>query len=228
MDAIVETCPVGHSLNFNQVEKLCNVLSTPVDIHPPNNFPSLSITPAGLVKVVQQRLVKKQVKLRDIRLNGSAASFCLSEDNEDLPQIQFNDIDLIFGVDVDCEDDFHVIKEEVLMSLLEFFPSDVSKTNISCPLLEETYVRTMVLVSNSQNQWSLISLGRISRTTSVSNSSLCTISGESLSSLSTLFRSSLIRTSILVSVLITALWLFPKHFSRLYKPCPFTTTSKRQ
>ncbi len=167
MDAIVETCPVGHSLNFNQVEKLCNVLSTPVDIHPPNNFPSLSITPAGLVKVVQQRLVKKQVKLRDIRLNGSAASFCLSEDNEDLPQIQFNDIDLIFGVDVDCEDDFHVIKEEVLMSLLEFFPSDVSKTNISCPLLEETYVRTMVLVSNSQNQWSLISLGDQSNNISI-------------------------------------------------------------
>lgn len=156
-----------HSLNYSQVEKLYNVLCTPVEIHPPNNFPSLSITPASLVKVVRQRLLKKQVKLRDIRLNGSAASFCLSEDNEDLPQIQFNDIDLIFGVSIDCEDDFHVIKEEVLTSLLEFFPGDVSKTNISCPLLEETYVRTMVLVSNNQNQWSLISLGDQSNNISI-------------------------------------------------------------
>ncbi len=166
MDAPVET-GTGHSLNYSQVKKLYNVLCTPVEIHPPNNFPSLSITPASLVKVVRQRLLMKQVKLKDIRLNGSAASFCLSEDNKDLPQIQFNDIDLIFGVTIDCEDDFHVIKEEVLRSLLEFIPSDVSKTNISCPLLEETYVRTMVLVSNSQNQWSLISLGDQSNNISI-------------------------------------------------------------
>ena len=166
MDAPVDTC-VGHSLNYNQVDKLNNILSTPVEIQPPNNFPALSISPASLVKVVRQRLLKKNIKLRDIRLNGSAASFCLSEDREDLPQIQYNDIDLIFGVSIDCEDDFHVIKEEVLKSLLEFFPDKVTKTNISCSLLEETYVRTMVLVSNNQNQWSLISLGDQSNNISI-------------------------------------------------------------
>lgn len=158
MDACVETT-VGHSLSYSQVKKLYKILSEPVEINPPNNFPSLRITPANLVQVVRQRLLKKEVKLRDIRLNGSAASYCLCEDSNDLPQIQYNDIDLIFGVSVDTDEDFHLIKDEVLTSLLEFFPNEVSKTNISCQLLEETYVRTMVLVTNSQNQWSLISLG---------------------------------------------------------------------
>lgn len=158
MDACIDVS-VGHSLSYSQVKKLYNILSTPVEIHPPNNFPSLSITPASLVKVVRQRLLMKQIKLNDIRLNGSAASYCLCEDREDFPQLQFNDIDLIFGISIDCEDDFHTIKEEVLTSLLEFFPDEVAKTNISCPLLEETYVRTMVLVSDHQSQWSLISLG---------------------------------------------------------------------
>ena len=166
MDSCIEPS-VGHSLSYSQVEKLYKVLSTPVEIHPPNNFPSLSITPASLVKVVRQRLLRKQVKLDDIRLNGSAASHCLCEDREDHPQIQYNDIDLIFGVSIDSEDDFHIIKEEVLTALLEFFPDKVAKTNISCPLLEETYVRTMVLVSNSQNQWSLISLGDQLNTVSI-------------------------------------------------------------
>lgn len=166
MDASVDTT-IGHSLNFRQVEKLYGVLSTPVEIHPPNNFPSLSITPASLVKVVRQRLLKKDIKITDIRLNGSGASYCLCEDREDLPQIQYNDIDLIFGVSIDCEHDFHVIKEEVVTSLMEFFPDQVTKTSISCQLLEETYVKTMVLVSNNQNRWSLISLGDQSNNISI-------------------------------------------------------------
>lgn len=151
--------PAGQALSFEQVQKLCGVLNEPIDIHPHNNFPTLSISPANLVGIVKKRLLDKDIVIRDVRLNGSAASHCLCEEREDLPQIHFNDVDLIFGVSIEREYDFHVIKEEVLTSLLEFFPQDAATERISSPLLEETYVRKMVLVTNRDNRWSLISLG---------------------------------------------------------------------
>lgn len=152
-----------HPLSFQQVERLCGVLSEPVKLPPKDpgsNFPVLNITPAGIVKVVRQRLIARGIKVCDIRMNGSAASYCLCESHsENLPELKFNDVDLIFGVSIDRECDFHIIKEEVLMSLLEFFPEESSKARISSHLLEETYVRKMVLVVNPSSEWSLISLG---------------------------------------------------------------------
>lgn len=149
----------GRELNSFQLQKLQKVLCEPIEIRPSNNFPALNISPATLMKVVKKRLVEKSIKIRDIRMNGSAASHCLCNDQEGCSQIHFNDIDLIFGVSIERDSDFHVIKDEVLTSLLDFFPEGVTKKNISCLLLEETYVKKMVLVSNGDNKWSLISLG---------------------------------------------------------------------
>ena len=155
--------PNGQPLSYDQVQRLCGILSEPVKLppkDPASNFPVLSITPASIVKVVRQRLLERGIGVRDLRMNGSAASYCLCESSsDDHPEIVFNDVDLIFGVSIEREYDFHVIKEEVLMSLLEFFPEESSKERISSHLLEETYVRKMVLVKNRDNEWSLISLG---------------------------------------------------------------------
>lgn len=148
-----------HPLDYDQVEKLYRVLTQPINIHPTDNFPTLSIAPANFVKVVRTRLVQKGIQIRDIRMNGSAASYCLCKDSDDQPPVRYNDIDLIFGVSIERENDFHVIKEEVLTSLLEFFPEEVAKENIGSQLLEETYMKKMVLVSDTNNRWSLFSLG---------------------------------------------------------------------
>ena len=148
-----------HSLDYDQVEKLYRVLTEPIDIYPADNFPTLSIAPASFVKVVRTRLVQKGIQIRDIRMNGSAASYCLCKDSDGQPPVRYNDIDLIFGVSIERENDFHVIKEEVLTSLLEFFPEEVTKKNIGSQLLEETYMKKMVLVSDANNRWSLFSLG---------------------------------------------------------------------
>ena len=130
---------------------------------PGSNFPILEITPASIVKVVRQRLLQKGINVQDIRMNGSAASYCLCETHsEGFPELKFNDVDLIFGVSIDersRERDFHIIKEEVLTSLLEFFPEESSKARIGGHLLEETYVRKMVLVMTPKIEWSLFSLG---------------------------------------------------------------------
>lgn len=147
------------SLNYSQVSRLNKVLSREMDIHSHNNFPSLRITPASLVKVVKTNLLKRGICIEDIRMNGSAASYCICDDTNDHPEIRYNDIDLIFGVSISEDSDFHIIKEAVTTSLLDFLPDVVSKSNITSQLLEETYVRKMVLVSNLNNRWSLVSLG---------------------------------------------------------------------
>lgn len=157
------TTEAVHPLSYDQVDRLCGVLTEPVKLPPKDpgsNFPVLNISPAGIVKVVRQRLIERGIKVHDIRMNGSAASYCLCESHSEyLPELKFNDVDLIFGVSIEREYDFHVIKEEVLMSLLEFFPEESSKSRISSHLLEETYVRKMVLVVNHTSRWSLLSLG---------------------------------------------------------------------
>lgn len=149
----------GQALSFAQVDKLYGVLFDPIEIQSSNNFPSLSISPANLVQVVRERLLKKSIHINDIRLNGSAASYCICDDPSALPQIHYNDVDLIFGVSIEREDDFRVIKEEVLTSFLEFLPEEVSKEHISPDMLGETYIRKMILVNNYHNKWSLFSLG---------------------------------------------------------------------
>lgn len=152
------------SLNYSQVSKLNSVLSTQMEIHSHNNFPSLMLTPASLVKVVKRNLIKRGISSRDIRMNGSAASYCICDDSDKHPKIHYNDIDLIFGVTIGEESDFHVIKDAVMMSLLDFLPEVVCKDNITCQLMEETYVRKMVLISNQNTRWSLVSLGDSSST----------------------------------------------------------------
>lgn len=153
-----------HSLSFSQVSKLNTVLSTEMEIHSHNNFPSLTITPASLVRVVKQNLLKSGICIGDIRMNGSAASYCICDDSDNHPRIRYNDIDLIFGVTIKDDSDFHVIKEAVMKSLPDFLPEVVCKSNITSQLMEETYVRKMVLVSNRNSRWSLISLGDSSST----------------------------------------------------------------
>ena len=155
----VATMEDKHPLNYSQVSKLNTVLSTEMEIHSHNNFPSLMITPAGLVRVVKANLLKSGIDIGDIRMNGSAASYCICDDSDDRPKIHYNDIDLIFGVTIKKESDFHIIKGAVMTSLMDFLPEVVSKNNITCQLMEETYVRKMVLVSNQTAQWSLLSLG---------------------------------------------------------------------
>ena len=147
------------SLNYSQVSKLINVLTTEMEIHSHNNFPSLMITPAGLVRVVKANLLKSGISIGDVRMNGSAASYCICKDSDNHPKIRYNDIDLIFRVTIDNDSDFHVIKDAVMSALLDFLPKVVSKENITYQLMEETYVRKMVLVSNQKSRWSLISLG---------------------------------------------------------------------
>ena len=70
----------------------------------------------------------------------------------------YNDLDLIFGVDLSSGRTYDRIKTAVLDSLLDFLPAGVSRTRMLSCSLKEAYVSKMVKVTEG-DRWSLISLG---------------------------------------------------------------------
>jgi hypothetical protein len=197
------------------------------------NFPALELKLKDLLSAVKERLVKEGLKIRDIRLNGGAASFALMEEPLDsclscgyqnftannaisvnrknsnstddglicschisnyeplLPIIatassstdsslsqssitsqdssassnccckscfSYNDIDLIFGMDLSTAKHFDRVKTAVLDAILDLLPPQVSRKRMSPCALKEAYVSKMVKVCDG-DRWSLIALG---------------------------------------------------------------------
>jgi len=157
-----DSCIIDHAtqaLSYNQITKLEEVLKRPVEIHSRNNFPKLTVLPLKLAKAVKEKLNGDGIVVHDVRLNGSAASYCIVDDKTN--SVQYKDLDLIFHVTIRGERDFHFIKEHVLHSLLNFFPVGISKDRLTICALEEAYVHKQVKVNTGyQNgdRWSLISL----------------------------------------------------------------------
>ena len=79
--------------------------------------------------------------------------------------IAYNDLDLIFSVDLTNQKQYERVKQVVLDSLLDLLPEGTSKKRMSSSTLKEAYVSKMVKVSGD-DRWSLIALGN-NRTKSV-------------------------------------------------------------
>lgn len=151
-----------HSLSYQQVKRLTEVVSETLQLFPKagtGSFPPLTISPSRLIKVVKTRLGLKGICVHDVRLNGSAASYCLADEREKDPPPHYNDLDVIFRLNLHSDVELHVVKDEVLSSLYEFFPEGISTQRITPFMLEESYVKKMVKVTGSTDRWSLISLG---------------------------------------------------------------------
>ncbi|XP_058422702.1 terminal nucleotidyltransferase 5A isoform X3 [Diceros bicornis minor] len=148
--------PTAHCnvLNWEQVQRLDGILSETIPIHGRGNFPTLELQPSLIVKVVRRRLAEKRIGVRDVRLNGSAASHVLHQDSG----LGYKDLDLIFCADLRGEEEFQTVKDVVLDCLLDFLPEGVNKEKITPLTLKEAYVQKMVKVCNDSDRWSLISL----------------------------------------------------------------------
>ncbi|KAK6317006.1 hypothetical protein J4Q44_G00124060 [Coregonus suidteri] len=143
-----------HNLTLEQVQTLDQVLTEVITIHGRGNFPTLEVRPKDIIHVVKDRLVEREIRVRDIRLNGSTASHVMVRDNG----TGYRDLDIIFGVELPRQEDFQVIKEVVLGSLRDLLPRGVNRRKITCLTMKEAYVQKMVKVFNEHDRWSLISL----------------------------------------------------------------------
>ncbi|XP_017773951.1 PREDICTED: protein FAM46C [Nicrophorus vespilloides] len=147
-------------LSYEQVRRLNDVMDEVVCIHGRGNFPTLEVRLRDLVSVVRGKLEADTanggagMKVRDIRLNGGAASHVLATESQ-----PYNDLDLIFGVEFSSGRNYDRVKSAVLGSLFDLLPDGVSRKRITTCSLKEAYVSKMVKVNNDGDRWSLISLG---------------------------------------------------------------------
>lgn len=147
-------------LSYEQMCRLNDVMDEVVNIHGRGNFPTLEVRLRDLVNVVSAKLQADQavggagLQVRDIRVNGGAASYVLAIESQ-----PYNDLDLIFGVDLTNGRNYDRVKTAVLNSLLDLLPEGVNRKRISTCSLKEAYVSKMVKVNNDGDRWSLISLG---------------------------------------------------------------------
>jgi terminal nucleotidyltransferase 5A/B len=138
-------------LDYEQLERLRSVIETPVLItgRLGDRVPTLRVRPLDLVRAVRDRLHRDGVQLRDIRLNGGAASYvlgggvrcgtmsdvgCIDADDTDdccgdfrsrKRQPAYNDLDLIFRVHLSGPDDQEKVREAVLAVLPQFMNTSV-------------------------------------------------------------------------------------------------------
>ncbi|XP_037124895.1 terminal nucleotidyltransferase 5C-like [Syngnathus acus] len=143
-----------HHLTMEQLQALDKVLTEVIPIHGRGNFPTLQVSAKDIIRLVKDRLVERNIRVKDIRLNGAAASHILVRDNG----LDVRDLDIIFGVELPRQEDFQVIKEVVLGSLRDLLPCGVNRHKITCLTMKEAYVPKMVKVFNEHDRWSLISL----------------------------------------------------------------------
>ncbi|XP_068187895.1 terminal nucleotidyltransferase 5C-like [Antennarius striatus] len=143
-----------HNLTPEQIQALDKVLTEVIPIHGRGNFPTLHVRVKDIIRVVKDRLVERDIHVKDIRLNGATASHVLVRDNG----IGYRDLDIIFGVELPRQEDLQVIKEVVLCSLRDLLPCGVNRRKITCLTMKEAYVQKMVKVFNEHDRWSLISL----------------------------------------------------------------------
>ena len=68
--------------------------------------------------MVRARLEQQGVTVRDVKLNGSAASHVLHQDNG----LGYKDLDLIFGLNRTDHKTFQLVKDVVLGCLVDFLP----------------------------------------------------------------------------------------------------------
>jgi len=149
-------------LSYEQVTRLSELMNEVVPIHGRGNFPTLEVKLCDLVTLVRSKLEEDGIPVAEIRLNGSGASSVLASDT---CNISYNDLDLIFTVDLPSQKHYERVKQAVLDSLLDLLPEGTSKKRMSSCTLKEAYVSKMVKVNDS-DRWSLIALGN-NRTNSV-------------------------------------------------------------
>ena len=111
-------------LSYEQVNRLSELMNEVVPIHGRGNFPTLEVKLCDLVSLVRTKLEQDAIQVKEIRLNGSGASTVLASDT---CNISYNDLDLIFTVDLPSQKHYERVKQAVLDSLLDLLPEGTSK-----------------------------------------------------------------------------------------------------
>ncbi|CAH8661299.1 unnamed protein product [Schistosoma rodhaini] len=109
-------------LSYERVTRLHYVLSKTIPIHSRYpGFPTITVKLHDLLREVRGNLKAAGIPIRNIRLNGGAASYIIGQ--EDYPV--YNDIDVLVSVDLSSNSStIQKVKSAVLDALISFLPED--------------------------------------------------------------------------------------------------------
>ncbi|CAB4068603.1 TENT5A_B [Lepeophtheirus salmonis] len=128
-------------LSFEQVKRLSDLMRSVIPIHGRGNFPTIDVKLCDLVTKVRWKLeTDYNIHVKDIRLNGSRASSVLVDE-----LISYNDLDLIFSVDLPNNKAYDRVKMAVLDTLIELLPEGVSRKRMSSCSMKEARSKTVEL-----------------------------------------------------------------------------------
>lgn len=147
-------CWVKFRFALLQMDRLRSVLGQEVQIHGRENFPTLEISLQSLIVNMRRKLLEAMLPVKHVKVNGGAASFVFASSDS----FPYSDVDLIFPLDLQDDQDFERVRDAVFAALLEMMPSSTNKDLISADTLRDVYIRKMVKVTDSQDRWSLFSL----------------------------------------------------------------------
>lgn len=127
-------------------------------VHGRGNFPTLEITLQNLVKHVHNKLTTAHIPVNDVRINGGFAGYILADSH--CNRLSYNDVDIIFSVQLQNEDALLKIKDLVADCLLEYYLPEVkNRDRLSVPALTDAYVSKLTKVwQPNGDKWSLIAL----------------------------------------------------------------------
>ncbi|KAK0426580.1 hypothetical protein QR680_009780 [Steinernema hermaphroditum] len=140
-------------LTSSQIERLRSVLSEQVEIHGRGNFPTLDIQLHQLIVCVREKLFQVGCAPGHVKMNGGAASYVLATEDS----FPYSDLDLIFPMSLETDDDFDRVRAAVFNALVDLMPESINKDKICAETLKDIYIRKMVKVSDG-DRWSLFSL----------------------------------------------------------------------
>ncbi|CAH8867823.1 unnamed protein product [Trichobilharzia szidati] len=109
-------------LSYEQVTRLHHVLSKTIPIHSRHaGFPTIRVKLNDLFGAVRGNLKAAGIPVRNMRLNGGAASYVIGRENYPA----YNDIDVLISVDLTSNSStIQKVKSAVLNALISFLPDE--------------------------------------------------------------------------------------------------------
>lgn len=110
-----------------------------------------------LVQRVYQKLKENGIIINDVRINGGLATWIIGDCVAN--KLGYNDIDVIFSVDLDSEEQLLRLKDYVMDCLLEYFDEGTNRGKLSHGMLTDAYVSKLTKVWQKHgDKWTLVTL----------------------------------------------------------------------
>lgn len=123
-----------------------------------NPYFILQVRMQDLVHKVSSKLESNGITLRDVRVNGGFATYVIGDDYASSP-LGYNDIDLIFSVKLEDEEQLLRLKDYVMECLLTYLPKTTNTHKLGYGALTDAYVSKMAKVwQPCGDKWSLVTL----------------------------------------------------------------------